>query len=219
MAAGALAVALGQVPLGRAAAQLALWGFLAPTFTIVSHRMLPFFTAGVLPFLDAWRPNWLLAAMLAALAVTGGGCDGWKPWAGAAGPALRGDTAGRAAPAACWCCGWPCAGACCTACVPACWPCCTWALSGWGVSLGWRRCRMPVCCGWAMQASLGLAPLHALTMGYLGATLIAMITRVAAGHSGRALAADNLAWGLYLLLQTGACCVWWRRFGRRWGWC
>jgi uncharacterized protein involved in response to NO len=51
-------------------------------------------------------------------------------------------------------------------------------------------------------ASLGLAPLHALTMGFLGATLIAMITRVAAGHSGRPLAADDLAWGLYLALQT-----------------
>lgn len=52
------------------------------------------------------------------------------------------------------------------------------------------------------QHSLGLAPLHSLSMGYLGATLIAMITRVAAGHSGRALVADNLAWGLYLSLQT-----------------
>jgi uncharacterized protein involved in response to NO len=55
---------------------------------------------------------------------------------------------------------------------------------------------------WGDAYSLGLAPLHALGMGYLGATLIAMITRVAAGHSGRPLAADNLAWGLYGLLQT-----------------
>ena len=49
---------------------------------------------------------------------------------------------------------------------------------------------------------LGLAPTHALTMGYLGCTLIAMITRVAAGHSGRPLAADNVAWALYWGLQT-----------------
>ena len=53
-------------------------------------------------------------------------------------------------------------------------------------------------------AGLGLAPLHALTMGYLGATLIAMSTRVAAGHSGRPLAADNVAWALYWCLQAGA---------------
>ena len=49
---------------------------------------------------------------------------------------------------------------------------------------------------------LGLAPTHALSMGYLGATLIAMITRVAAGHSGRPLAADDLAWALYWTLQA-----------------
>ena len=52
------------------------------------------------------------------------------------------------------------------------------------------------------ELSLGLAPQHALTMGYLGGTLIAMITRVAAGHSGRPLAADHLAWGLYWTLQA-----------------
>jgi uncharacterized protein involved in response to NO len=52
--------------------------------------------------------------------------------------------------------------------------------------------------------SLGLAPLHALTMGYLGATLLAMATRVAAGHSGRPLAADDVAWALYWTLQTAA---------------
>ena len=52
--------------------------------------------------------------------------------------------------------------------------------------------------------TLGLAPLHALTAGYLGATLLAMVTRVAAGHSGRPLAADGLAWGLYWTLQTAA---------------
>jgi uncharacterized protein involved in response to NO len=53
----------------------------------------------------------------------------------------------------------------------------------------------------AGQSSLGLAPLHALTMGYLGCTLIAMITRVAAGHSGRPLAVDGLMWALYGVLQ------------------
>jgi uncharacterized protein involved in response to NO len=52
------------------------------------------------------------------------------------------------------------------------------------------------------EMSLGLAPLHALTMGYLGATMFAMITRVSAGHSGRPLAADDLAFGLYGVLQA-----------------
>jgi uncharacterized protein involved in response to NO len=54
------------------------------------------------------------------------------------------------------------------------------------------------------ERSLGLAPTHALTMGYLGATMIAMTTRVAAGHSGRPLAADDLVWALYWALQSAA---------------
>jgi uncharacterized protein involved in response to NO len=52
------------------------------------------------------------------------------------------------------------------------------------------------------EHSLGLAPLHALTMGYLGSTMLAMATRVAAGHSGRPLAADDVVWTLFLALQV-----------------
>jgi uncharacterized protein involved in response to NO len=55
----------------------------------------------------------------------------------------------------------------------------------------------------AGTASLGLAPLHAYTMGFLGSTLIAMASRVSAGHSGRALAADDFVWWLFWLLQFG----------------
>ena len=40
-----------------------------------------------------------------------------------------------------------------------------------------------------------------MTMGYLGATMFAMATRVSSGHSGRPLAADNIAWGLYWMVQ------------------
>jgi uncharacterized protein involved in response to NO len=32
--------------------------------------------------------------------------------------------------------------------------------------------------------------------------LLAMVTRVACGHSGRPLVADNLMWGLFLALQV-----------------
>jgi uncharacterized protein involved in response to NO len=49
--------------------------------------------------------------------------------------------------------------------------------------------------------SLGLAPLHALTMGFFGTVLYAMATRVTAGHSGRALVADDFIWALFWLLQ------------------
>ena len=50
--------------------------------------------------------------------------------------------------------------------------------------------------------SLGLAPLHAMTMGYLGCTMLAMVTRISSGHGGRKESADNLVWWLYWVLQA-----------------
>ena len=50
---------------------------------------------------------------------------------------------------------------------------------------------------------LGLGALHALSMGCLGSLMLAMVTRVSCGHSGRALVADNLVLGSVLGLATG----------------
>ena len=49
---------------------------------------------------------------------------------------------------------------------------------------------------------LSLGSLHALTMGCLGSLMLAMVTRVSCGHSGRALVADKLVWSLFCLLQV-----------------
>jgi len=49
---------------------------------------------------------------------------------------------------------------------------------------------------------LGLGALHALTMGCLASLMLAMVTRVSCGHSGRALVADRLVWSLFWLLQV-----------------
>ena len=38
-------------------------------------------------------------------------------------------------------------------------------------------------------------------MGFLGSVMIAMVTRVSCGHSGRPLVADKLVWALFWLLQ------------------
>ncbi len=52
---------------------------------------------------------------------------------------------------------------------------------------------------------LGLAPLHALTIGYFSAMVIGMASRVSLGHSGRALVADRLTWICFLgVLATAA---------------
>jgi uncharacterized protein involved in response to NO len=197
----AVALAAADVVWLRAATQVALWCFVATVFVVVSHRMIPFFSASALPALDAWRPMWLLWVMVAALgfeALAAVSALGWgvlPSW-------LRGVQAAVELPVALLL---------------------LWLALRWGVvqSLRIRMLAMlhagfvwlgvayglsavsHALMAWTDGAqSLGLAPMHALTMGYLGATLLAMATRVSSGHSGRSLAADNAAWAMYWVLQA-----------------
>jgi uncharacterized protein involved in response to NO len=48
---------------------------------------------------------------------------------------------------------------------------------------------------------LSLGSLHALTMGCLSSLMLAMVTRVSCGHSGRAQVADRIVWTLFWLVQ------------------
>ncbi|MDP9123382.1 MAG: NnrS family protein [Pseudomonadota bacterium] len=48
------------------------------------------------------------------------------------------------------------------------------------------------------------APLHAFTMGFLDATLLAMLTRFVCAQTGRAVVADDLLWRLFWMLQVAA---------------
>lgn len=48
---------------------------------------------------------------------------------------------------------------------------------------------------------LGLAPLHALTIGYFSTIVLGMATRVTLGHSGRALVADRITCWLFMGFQ------------------
>lgn len=201
MLGGAAGVALARHDLARAAALLGLWGFLAPTFATVSHRVIPYFGASAWPAMDAWRPNWLLAAMWIALSASAAGAVAealWWPLPAAARWALLAVQA-------------PCA-------LLLLWLAWRWArvqslrmrmlamLHGgfvWlGLALALAALSQARMLWWGDAATLGLASLHALSMGYLGATLIAMVTRVVATHSGRAQAADDIAWTLYWLVQA-----------------
>lgn len=49
--------------------------------------------------------------------------------------------------------------------------------------------------------SLGRAPVHALTIGFFGSMLVAMVTRVTQGHSGRPLEMGRIPWLTFALLQ------------------
>ena len=197
----AVGVASGHFDGLRWATWLGLWWFVVPVYLAVAHRMIPFFTAAVVPSLDAWRPNWLLWALLAAAGLQGVwfvldavGLDG-TGWllARALGSLLIGGALVALAV--------------------------RWGLvqslsvrllAMLHIGFVWLGITFLLDAANAMQQALGLssashlAALHALTMGFLGSVLMAMATRVSCGHGGRTLAADNLAWGLFWLVQLAA---------------
>ena len=167
-----------------------LWLFALPVFVVVCHRMIPFFTANVLPTIALFRPWWLLAVLLA-------------------GPLAHGALEALGAHAWTWLVDLPLA---------------FFAFDlvrRWGLaqSLANRLLAM-LHLGFAWYAiafalygfasllalatgtSLGHAPVHALALGFCGSLMIAMVSRVTFGHSGRTLAADRFTWGLFVLLQA-----------------
>ncbi len=199
----AIGLLAGEETWVRMATQGSIWCFVASVFATVSHRMIPFFSASAIPKLDAWRPLWLLWVSLFVLWFEGlVAVLDLLVWP--SNMAFRWVQVGVEAPTALLI---------------------LWLSFRWGLvqSLKIRLLAMLhggfVWLGLALmlqavshtmmalsqgQSSLGLAPLHALTVGYLGATMMAMATRVSSGHGGRPLAADDLVWGLYWVLQTAA---------------
>jgi uncharacterized protein involved in response to NO len=51
---------------------------------------------------------------------------------------------------------------------------------------------------------LGRAPAHALFVGFFGSALVAMVTRVTQGHSGRPLVMPPIAWFTFVAIQLVA---------------
>lgn len=199
--AAALALALGSTPLLRGATQVGLWACVATVFAVVSHRMIPFFGSSAIPLLDAWRPLWLLWVMVLMLWLEAGfhAADlAW--WPGSI--ALRWTQVALELPFS----------------ILMLWLALRWGLVqslkirllamlhggfAWlGIAFALSALSHALMARTAGELSLGLAPLHALTMGYLGATMFATTTRVSSGHGGRPVAADDLAWTLYWVLQV-----------------
>ena len=188
-----IAFVLGA-PAGWAFAGIRLggMGMLLPVYLTVAHRMFPFFAANAVPGYRAWRPLWWLAAMWAlslahlALELVHGHAWLWLVDV----PLL--------------------------------------VLSGLAVVRWWPRARMPgllavlfVGTLWlpvtfALYAAqslgywltgefmLGRAPMHALFIGFFGSLLVAMVTRVTQGHSGRPLQMYGIAWFAFAAIQVVA---------------
>lgn len=198
----AWAQAAGQVDLALVLVRTALWGFIVVVFVAVAHRMIPFFTSSVLPLIEIWRPFWVLWLML--------GVAAWEVlavWVDFAAPSAH---------------AWPAWTVLCIVVETVAGGVLLWLAVVWGLvqSLKIRLLAMlhvgfvwfglallysALSQGWWLVTGrpvLGLGALHALSMGFLGSIMIAMVTRVSCGHSGRALVADNLVWGLFGALQA-----------------
>jgi uncharacterized protein involved in response to NO len=199
----ALGMAAQSPALARAWVFTALWGFVVVVYVTVAHRMIPFFTSSAMPMVQAWRPFWVLWLMLAAAAMQV--LAAWLDFAGvssgAAGPAWAVVHGGLQLAVGCVL---------------------VWLAWVWGLvqslknkllamlHLGFLWLGVAFLLGGAAQwlavglnvGGLGLAALHALSMGCLASLMLAMVTRVSCGHSGRALVADRTVWSLFWLLQA-----------------
>jgi len=173
------------------AVRTALWGGLLPVFFAVCHRMIPFFSQSAVRDYVIWRPLWLLIGVVAiAYARLLFGTAGVLRWLVALDVALFALTAVCAV---------------------------RWtSLRARGNPLLWSLYAsfawLPIAA--LLQAArdlgfvvtgewlLGRAPIHALGMGYFGGMLLAMVTRVTMGHSGRPLAMDRVVLACFLGLQA-----------------
>ena len=196
---------VGDTAVALACVLTGLWGFVVVVFVTAAHRMIPFFTSSAMPFITAWRPFWALGLMLLAAAF-----EVAAVWVEIDGPLH-----GPLAPV------WMLArgafelGAGFVL---------LWLAQIWGLlqslknrllvmlHIGFLWLGLALMLGGISQllgvvqgtAVLSLGSLHAVTMGCLASLMLAMVTRVSCGHSGRALVADRMVWALFVLLQITA---------------
>jgi uncharacterized protein involved in response to NO len=175
------------------AVRAALWGFLLPVFFAVCHRMIPFFSQGVVPGYVPWRPTWVLVAVV--------GLAWLRLLLGTAGALQMLPVVDVALFALTALCAWR-------------WT----SLRARGNALLWTLYAGFAWLPFAMllqtlrdasflasgEWALGRAPIHALGMGFFGGMLISMVTRVTQGHSGRPLAMDRAGLLCFAGVQAAA---------------
>jgi len=170
-----------------------IWILLLPVFFAVSHRMIPFFSANVIPDYQIVRPDWALAliptcALIHAILEL----TGLQPWTWLVDLPMA---AGAIYLTYAWRLRESLA-------VP--------ILGMLHIGFAWLGIAMLLYAAQSLtllmtdQLILAKAPLHALTIGYFTSMMLAMVTRVTLGHSGRVLKADRLTWGIFLAFQSVA---------------
>ena len=167
-----------------------VWLLLFPIFFAVGHRMIPFFSANVIPDYHVVRPGWALMLMPAAallhtvFEVAGLTAWLWLPDLVMASAALYMSWAWRLRASLAQ-------------------PLLAMLHIGFawlGVALLFYSMQsLALLAGYIIFAK---APLHALVIGYFSSMVLGMISRVTLGHSGRPLVADRLTWGIFLAFQS-----------------
>lgn len=173
--------------------KLGTFGLLLPVYFTVAHRMFPFFAGNVVTGYRPWRPLWVLAAFwplsLAHAFLDASGHAAWR-WIV--------DLPMLALLLLCCWRWWPRARAPALLCV-------LFVGLAW-LPLAWALLAMQaIQIARAMPDTLGLAPVHAMYIGFFGTVLVAMVTRVTQGHAGRALRMTGAAWWALLVVQGVAC--------------
>lgn len=201
LVAAAVVLAVGQVAVVPLIVRACLWAGHGVVFMAAAHRLVPYLAAGAWPALQHRWPAAMPVMTTAMMAVQAPAV--WLPVSGAAG-------------------GWPMAtlarGGC--ALVGA---VIVVSLAGhwaWVQNVRIRLVTMlyagvvwlavalalqalgDLGAGASWAAGAGLASLHALALGFMGSVMLAMVTRVACAHHGRAVVADGYAWGLFGLVQA-----------------
>ncbi|WP_343064754.1 NnrS family protein [Marilutibacter spongiae] len=175
-----------------ASIKLGTFGLLLPVYFAVAHRMFPFFAGNVVPGYVAWRPLWLLAAVF-ALSLAHLGLE----LAHAYGSLWLADLPLLALLLLTLWKWWP------RGSTPG-------ILLVLFIGLAWLPLAIAL---YAFQSilyeltgtfALGRAPAHALFVGFFGSVLVAMVTRVTQGHSGRKLDMPKAAWFAFVAIQVVA---------------
>lgn len=168
------------------------FGMALMVFFTVAHRMFPFFASNVVVGYKPWRPMWMLLAVwtgvLLHLVLALAKLFAWLWIADAALLVLT---------AFAWWRWWP------RGTKPG-------LLSVLFLSLAWLPIAMAlytaddIAFATTGAFELGRAPAHALFVGFFGSALVAMVTRVTQGHSGRPLVMPKTAWFAFIAIQVVA---------------
>jgi uncharacterized protein involved in response to NO len=185
----------GDAKLAFASIKIGSFGLLLPVYATVAHRMFPYFAGNVVPGYQPWRPlPWLAAFWCLALVHLGLELVHGYAWLWAVDApllALTGHWLWR---------NWPRAR---LAPVPP-------LLRVLFIGYAWLPAALAL---YAAQSArfafdgaflLGRAPAHALFIGFFGSLLVAMVTRVTQGHSGRPLELGTIPAIAFVALQVVA---------------